>query len=392
MSGLGRIYVPNDGPHASQLMSNHPALTAALPSSFPRKQLWTPGPVLDQGATPRCTAFCARDHLNAEPHAHPDLGPTNMDDFYAQEKAIDGLPPGTEGSTMAAMVSIMEKYGVVEPPYWAFEELSVRRWILTQSPVCLGTNWYDAMDRPDAANIVHIYDTPVRGGHAYLAMGYDEDAFGLLPPGNPLYKLQNSWGATWGEDGFFYMGVGDMARLLAENGEAVAVLNWLGMLVTPSPALPTSMWDAVEWQTIPADVPLVAGYVNGFQSQWPARAWNRFTNATRKFRIDVRGDMPLDSDVLDIEAGNAQPADAPGWIDTRERADITTHRIYADRSTMPKIVAACGGRSFKRWIADWTGIPHQAAGADATQWANPQYGSGGNFDVSLVAPSFLEDN
>ena len=39
-------------------------------------------------------------------------------------------------------------------------------------------------------------DTPI-GGHAVLAVGYDDE--------DHVFICRNSWGASWGDAGYFYM-------------------------------------------------------------------------------------------------------------------------------------------------------------------------------------------
>ena len=67
------------------------------------------------------------------------------------------------------------------------------------------------------------------------------------------------------------------------------------------------MYDAVEWQRIPANAQMVAGYVDGAFA-WPHRAWARFPNA-RHVRISV---IPLGdhvhAGVLDVETVAASVA------------------------------------------------------------------------------------
>lgn len=212
---LGRI--PSTDPQ-SYAFSMEAHLLGFAPEDLPRHREWTPGPVLDQGDTSECTAYSWRAHLNAEPHAHPDLGPAPHD-LYLQEKEIDGLGGG-DGSTVLAGAKILRKLGVIESYYWAHAEWTVRKWVLLNGPVALGVDWYEGMYQPNPRGVVTISGN-LEGGHAFEVIGYDAET--------KLYKCQNSWGIGWGVDGFFYITVGDMARLLAEGGEACDSLNWKGV-------------------------------------------------------------------------------------------------------------------------------------------------------------------
>jgi hypothetical protein len=129
------------------------------------------------------------------------------------------------------------------------------------------------------------------------------------------------------------------------------------------------MYDSVDWQKIPADARMVAGYVDGAYA-WPPEAWARFPNA-KHVRISVipPGD-PKDAGVLDVESGAASVADAPGFIRARRR-NKKRAVIYVERSLVADIRTACDGLDYGLWVADWTGQPHKLADMHlvvAVQW------------------------
>jgi hypothetical protein len=142
------------------------------------------------------------------------------------------------------------------------------------------------------------------------------------------------------------------------------------------------MYDSVQWQKIPANAQMVAGYVDGAYA-WPQRAWARFPHASH-VRISVipPGD-PAHAGVLDVETGAASVADAPPFIRTRHRAG---HRavIYVQRSLVAEVRRACRGLSFGLWVADWTGEPHRLA--DMKDVVAIQWDGGVNkpYDISEV--------
>lgn len=142
------------------------------------------------------------------------------------------------------------------------------------------------------------------------------------------------------------------------------------------------MYDAVEWQKIPANAQMVAGYVDGAFA-WPPRAWARFPNA-RHVRISVipPGD-PVHAGVLDVESGAASVSDAAPFIRARHKAG---HRavIYVQRSLVDDVRHACKGLAFGLWVADWTGEPHRLA--DMRNVVAIQWDGGVNkpFDISQV--------
>jgi hypothetical protein len=152
------------------------------------------------------------------------------------------------------------------------------------------------------------------------------------------------------------------------------------------------MFDSIDPNAIPAGASLVAGYVDGAASAWPAGAWDRFPDA-ELVRINVTGDPSHGGDVLDVETGDASPAHAPGWFDARTAAGGRGLTIYCNRSTLPAVDAAMAGRSYFRWIATLDGTLHidgfpALAGPAAVQFATAQM-AGRNVDVSLVMSDYF---
>jgi hypothetical protein len=148
------------------------------------------------------------------------------------------------------------------------------------------------------------------------------------------------------------------------------------------------MYDSDTPSVIPADARAVAGYVNGYAAAAWAEAggFARFPKA-RQLRIDVNGSRP-DANVLDVETGDATPDQAPGWIKACQAHGTVVPTIYCSQSAMPRIMSLCAGLHYQIWSAHYTGKPAIDAGAVATQYADPNAGSGGHWDVSLIGPSF----
>lgn len=152
------------------------------------------------------------------------------------------------------------------------------------------------------------------------------------------------------------------------------------------------MFDSTDPSAIPADASLVAGYVDGPQSQWPAAAWSMFPHA-ELVRINVTGDPDHGGDVLDVERFDATPDLAPVWFDARTKAGARGLAIYCDRNTLPAVTQAMGQRSYFRWIATLDGTLHidgytPLEGPAAVQFANAIM-AGRNVDLSLVMSDYF---
>ena len=158
------------------------------------------------------------------------------------------------------------------------------------------------------------------------------------------------------------------------------------------------MYDSIDLSQIPSDAAAVAGYTGG---RWPtfARLRGQFPRA-RLLSIAVTAGYA--ADCLDIETGDATPADAAAWYERQKARGITRPCLYASASMMeadvvPVLRAAGIDRGVVRlWSAHYTGIPHicssTTCGAtsipmDGTQWTNRAEGR--NLDESLLAADFF---
>lgn len=145
-----------------------------------------------------------------------------------------------------------------------------------------------------------------------------------------------------------------------------------------------TLYDAVTPANIPASAQMVAGYVDG-RYAWRASDWARFPNAV-KVRIAVFASTD-DGHVLDVEPGDATPAQAVGWVQRRRAAGVDP-TVYCGLSTsgyswaqVRAAFQAAGVAEPHYWVAAYPGIgPALYPGSVAHQYANP-----GPYDLSVVA-------
>lgn len=138
------------------------------------------------------------------------------------------------------------------------------------------------------------------------------------------------------------------------------------------------MYDAVDAAQVPADAQMVAGYLEG---HWPS--YNalvaRFPHARHvSIAIAAHYDAGL---VLDVETGDATPAQAPGWVLMRRKAGVDP-TVYCNTSTWPSVRKAFREQLVAEphwWVAQYDGDPTIPAGAVAKQYRDP-----GPYDVSSV--------
>lgn len=157
------------------------------------------------------------------------------------------------------------------------------------------------------------------------------------------------------------------------------------------------MFDSTDLGQIPADAACVAGYVGG---RWPTAREipHRFPRA-RLLTIAVTA--AEDAETLDIETGDATPADAAGWFERQRRRGVPRPCLYASASVMAAVVAAIRAAGIERgavrlWSAHYTHSPHicgpKTCGAvsldvDGTQWTDKALGR--NLDLSLLRGDFF---
>lgn len=139
--------------------------------------------------------------------------------------------------------------------------------------------------------------------------------------------------------------------------------------------------------TTPAGMPrwadMQAFYVDG---QFAATAQQIASWHGPKVLITVTGNPSSDSDMIDVETGDATPDAIPAWYDARHALGVRNLGVYSNRDQFAACTAALGTRRAARWLATLGGpILHTFDGVpiDACQ----AFGStltGGDYDLSIV--------
>lgn len=151
------------------------------------------------------------------------------------------------------------------------------------------------------------------------------------------------------------------------------------------------MYDSVDLSALPNDPFAAAGYTSGFWPTYgPIRArWPR----AHSISIAVTASEP--ADCLDIEPGDATPAEAPAWVRTEKAHGVTRPCLYSSywelvnevRPTLTK--AGVKLANVYQWDADYDlGCPRLDEGFDATQCTD--HALGHNLDESVVTLRFLQ--
>lgn len=196
---------------------------AAIDKPFPRSYTWSCEPVLDQGREGACVGFAMAHELAARPKKFEGITNAIGLSIYHEAQKIDpwnggaypGANPRYDGTSVLAGVKILAKQGHVEEYRWAFgvEDLAVA--VSRKGPAVLGVPWYSGMYEPRDGRLV--IEGQVVGGHAILCNGFNAK--------RREFKVHNSWGPDWGNNGEAVVSWDTMHRLLEEDGEAVIPLT-----------------------------------------------------------------------------------------------------------------------------------------------------------------------
>jgi len=158
------------------------------------------------------------------------------------------------------------------------------------------------------------------------------------------------------------------------------------------------MFDAVNTGAIPSDAPAVAGYVNGRFVTW-LRIQKQFPKAKH---LPISVFASGDAECLDVETGDASPAEVPAWVKRQQARGIPKPVIYCSLSLVRAVLAelATAGiprTSIRLWTAHYTHVPHRCSPkcglgmsttADATQFTDRALGR--SLDESLLADNFFD--
>lgn len=204
--GFGRLIAP-DARDKSYPMR---ALTQRL--ELPASRLWASRRafVLDQGQTSACVGFSWAGFLSAAPWMHA-VSHEDASAFYHLAQTMDEWPgEGYDGSSVRGGAKALTLLGRITGEYvWAATEEDVWRFVLGRGPVVAGTAWLTGMMAPNATGYLNLTGGE-EGGHAWLILGANAK--------RSAYRIQNSWGTDWGQDGRAWIRREDFKVLLEQLG------------------------------------------------------------------------------------------------------------------------------------------------------------------------------
>lgn len=205
--GLGRLPAPD---HRDQLFP----MRALVPEQPQKKsRFFQSGPILDQGQTPTCVGHAWRQWLTSAPIMTKG-GPDPFTIYHEAQKVDEWPGENYDGTSVRAGCKYLQDSGHVANYFWANDAATVRDFLLNRigSTVVIGSDWLENMFTPQKGFL--DVSGAVAGGHAYVLVGYSEP--------RQAFRMVNSWGKSWGENGRAWIRFADLDGLIRNGGEAVA--------------------------------------------------------------------------------------------------------------------------------------------------------------------------
>ncbi len=222
-------WVPDLPDRRDHLFAAPPAILTDLPSSVDLREQ-CPKEIYDQGHLGSCTANAigAAFEFGLLKQGLPDFMPSRLFIYY-NERVVLGTEETDSGAMIRDGIKSVAKQGVCTEESWPYDitrftekpsdacyqealdnrvrayqrvtrRLDQLKGCLAQGfPFVFGFLVYPSFETADVARTGTVpmpgEDESPLGGHAVLAVGYD-DATGR-------FLVRNSWGADWGDDGHF---------------------------------------------------------------------------------------------------------------------------------------------------------------------------------------------
>lgn len=208
-------------------------------------------PVYDQGRLGSCTANAigaALEYLHVK-EGLGDLRPSRLFIYY-NERSLEGTVATDSGARIRDGIKTVNRQGACAEATWpyveakfrekpperayaegrrhvavAYERLATlddfRTCLAAADPVALGFSVPASFEGPEVARTGRLpmpaAGERILGGHAVLAVGYDDRTSCLL--------VRNSWGAAWGVAGHFWMPYGYVEQGLADDFWTIRVVK-----------------------------------------------------------------------------------------------------------------------------------------------------------------------
>lgn len=172
----------------------------------------TKGVHLDQGREGACTGF-GEEHVQAlSPYPQATNNTLAQSVYHAARFLDEWEGEAYEGSSVNGAMRAAREMGRVKSWKWAKTGSEIRHGLSYHGAGEAGTWWYEGMFNTDPYGTVRPTGAKA-GGHAYAIAGYRIKADGRQ------YRIENSWGPSWGDNGGAWIWEDDLLSLIVDQGE-----------------------------------------------------------------------------------------------------------------------------------------------------------------------------
>lgn len=192
--------------------ARYPMLAATPDAPFrPRVSYRTP--ILDQ-IGPSCVGYSIRTKLDSAP-VRTKRGPDGLTIYRVANSRDEWSPTPHDGTSVRAGMDVVLEHGLIEGYNWATSIDDVIQFLgRGGGPVIAGTWWTAGMSDPAPKTGLIRPTGPRQGGHAYCVRRLDF-ARGLL-------WIAQTWGRSWGINGYCCIQVEDLEMLVFQQGGEIA--------------------------------------------------------------------------------------------------------------------------------------------------------------------------
>jgi len=185
-----------------------PMTSPSITSRYWQDDIWSG----NQGRTPMCVGYAWAHFIEDGPITHNGVHPVvSPITIYREAQKIDEWPgENYAGTSVRAGAKYLKNTNKISTYLWAYDINTLINTVLNVGPVVVGTNWYMGMFYPDRNGLIKI-SGQIAGGHAYIINGVDTI--------KKQFRIKNSWGSGWGNQGRAFISFTDMTRLIKERGE-----------------------------------------------------------------------------------------------------------------------------------------------------------------------------